>query len=393
LLIAVSERLRACLRPEDTIARLGGDEFAILLEGMGDTVDATHVARRIIAALETSFALADTEVNVECSIGIVLGGPKDERADELLRNADLAMYMAKAHGKARYEVFDPSMYVVVRESLELETDLRGAVERQDFTLHYQPVIAIATGKVVAVEALVRWKHPQRGLVPPLAFIPLAEETGLILPIGRWVLQRACRQGGWWQVQFPSDPPLMMSVNLSAKQFQHPGLVEEVTQALRGSGLDPRCLIVEITESALMQDVEATIGNLRTLKELGVRVAIDDFGTGYSSLNYLRRFPIDIVKIDNSFIHGLGVDPEQLALVRAVIALGQALNLQVVAEGVERGEELEQLRSLHCHLAQGSYFAWPTDHEGVAKFLTKARHPDPRLSGSRPGSAISLRSPS
>ena len=360
LLISVAERLHECLRPADTAARLGGDEFAILLEDMDDAEDATAVAERIIEDLGTPFVLQDKEVMVHASVGIAWSVSGREGAHELLRNADLAMYRAKNRGKGRYEAFKPSMHADVLERMELKEELQRAVDEQEFVLQYQPFVALKTGEVVGVEALVRWNHPTRGLVAPGEFIPLAEETGLILPIGRFVMREACITARYWQRKYPTHPPLRISVNLSARQLQQPGLVEEVAQTLHQCDLNPESLILEITESVLMQDTDATIDKLQQLRNLGVKLAIDDFGTGYSSLSYLKSFPIDILKIAKSFVDGVGNASEESALARAIIKLGGTLRLQTVAEGVELPEQRDQLRELHCNMGQGYYFARPLD---------------------------------
>ena len=357
LLCAVAERLLGCVRAEDTVARLGGDEFAVLVKRT-DGAASLAVARRISEELRAPVVLQGREVTVSVSLGIALNTLGQERVDELLRNADVAMYKAKTHGHGGFEVFHPAMYAEVRERLDLEIALRQAVEARQFVLYYQPMVALDTGRIVGVEALVRWRHPQRGLVPPGQFIPVAEETGLILPIGRWVLQEACRQARVWQRRFPSDPPLSINVNLSVQQLRGRGLVRQVTEALGASELDPRSLVLEITESILMQGTETFIDNLRRLRQLGVRLAIDDFGTGYSSLSYLRWFPVDVLKIDRSFINGADGDPRESALLSGIITLAQALGVQTVAEGIERSGQLVQLRATRCQLGQGYLFARP-----------------------------------
>lgn len=364
LLVAVGERLLGCIRAGDTVARRGGDEFTVLLEDVADVNDATIVAERIIKALEEPVSLGGQEVYAAASIGIVLSRPGRGRrgpkayAEELLRDADVAMYRAKSKGKARYEVHDPSMHNRAIERLVLETDLRRAIERQEFRVYYQPKLRIENGSVEDLEALVRWQHPKRGLTSPLDFIPLAEETGLIIPLGQLVLAEACRQARAWQERNGVDQPLRMCVNLSARQFQQANLVDQVAQVLETAHLDPRLLELEITESVIMEDAQSTIGTLRALKCLGVRLAVDDFGTGYSSLSYLRRFPVDCLKIDRSFVGGLGRNAEDTAIVGAIVRLGHALGLEVTAEGVETAAQMEQLRTLGCDLAQGFYFAKP-----------------------------------
>ena len=368
----VGERLKNSLRQADTAARLGGDEFAILLEDGGDGVDAAEVAARILASLEGPFHLEGKEVFVRASIGIATadartGGP--EGAEELLRNADVAMYMAKEAGKGRYQVFEPAMHDTALQRLELKADLQRAVDNGEFVLHYQPVIELATGRIEGLEALVRWQHPARGLIAPLDFVPLAEETGLIVPLGRWVLQEACTQARTLQQRYVMDPPLHMAVNLSARQLQRPEIVGEIAETLTQTGLDPSSLVLEITESVMMQDMDLSIQRLAELKELGVQLAVDDFGTGYSSLNYIRRFPVDILKVDKSFVDGVNEGGEESALTAAIIELAGILRLRPVAEGIERADQLEKLLALRCDLGQGFYFAKPLSLAGVDELLT------------------------
>jgi diguanylate cyclase (GGDEF)-like protein/PAS domain S-box-containing protein len=372
LLTMVGDRLRGCLRAADTAARLGGDEFGVLLEETGYT-RAAEVAQRVMDALESPMQVERKEVFVRASIGIAIGDSDRKGmkgAEELLRNADVAMYSAKNQGKNRYQMFQPEMHATVLKRLELKADLQRAVENQEFTVHYQPVVVLETGIISGVEALVRWNHPERGLVPPLEFIPLAEETGLIVPIGRWVLHEACRQAVALHQQFPSGPPLTMSVNLSARQLQHEGLVEEVRTALATTGMDPGSLVLEITETVMAQDSDMATLRLSELKGLGVLLAIDDFGTGYSSLNYIRQFPVDILKVDKSFIDGINEDGEESALTAAIIKLASTLQLRPVAEGIERVEQLDKLLELRCDLGQGYYFARPLDPDSLKAMLTE-----------------------
>ena len=323
LLVSVAARLRACVRPHDTVARLGGDEFIVLLERVLGPNEASEVAERIAETLRAPFVLGHLDVVVTASIGVAVSTSGD-RAENVLRNADLALHEAKAAGKSRSALFDASMERDAVNRLELQADLRGALERNQFRLMYQPIVSLADGRVTGVEALLRWHHPTRGVVSPTEFITIAEETGLIVPIGQWVLEEACRQARTWQLKFGAGSAPTMSVNLSARQFQRPELFDNINQVLRDTGLDPRCLTVEITESALMRDAETTFTTLEVLKDLGVRIAIDDFGTGYSSLSYLKRFPVDILKIDRSFVDGLGQDPQDTAIVQSIIALARTL---------------------------------------------------------------------
>ncbi len=367
LLVAVAKRLHTCLRVTDTIARFGGDEFAILLEDSKHPEDSVAVAERITAELHLPFRIEDKQVFVGTSIGIASSHLSDT-AEELLRNADVAMYIAKNDGKGCYQVFEPHMHALAMERLDLEGDLRRAVDREEFVLQYQPIVNLETGGLTGVEALVRWNHPDRGLIAPGAFIPLAEETGLIVPLGRWVLYEACRQGQQWQATLRGDTALTLTVNISARQLQHSELVDTVRGALQSSGLAADSLILEITESVMMQNPEAALSRLRELRDMGVRIAIDDFGTGYSSLSYLQRFPIDILKIDKSFVDGVAGGEEESALARAVIALGDTLRIATVAEGVSSLDQLVQLGELNCEMGQGYYFAKPLHASEIAGLL-------------------------
>jgi len=373
LLIAVAERLKNCLRPEDTAARLGGDEFTILVEDIASVGEAVQIAERIADILRPPFTLEEQEVFATVSIGIALNSTAQEQPADLLRHADLAMYRAKHRGKARYEVFEPSMDAKAVERLILETGLRRALVREQFRVYYQPIVALDNDKVAGAEALVRWEHPQRGLLLPEAFLPVAEETGLIVRIGQWVLREASNQARIWQEHYPGTPPLTISVNLSTREFFHPQLVAEV---LGESEIDPASLQLEITEGAMTTNgMSSTDRTLRILKRMGVQLAIDDFGLGYSSLSYLKRFPVDFLKIDRSFIAGLkrepnGVSTKDTEIVKAMIELTHALGLKVIAEGVENAEQLTRLRQMKCDLAQGNYFSEPLPSEELAVILAE-----------------------
>ncbi|MGI8942537.1 MAG: putative bifunctional diguanylate cyclase/phosphodiesterase [Actinomycetota bacterium] len=370
VLVAVAGRLRECFRPGDTFARFGGDEFAILVEDTSLS-NATSVAYRIVDALGEPFSIGGREVMIHASVGIEFAEAQGTRTDELLRNADVAMYVAKGKGKARYQLFEPSMHTAALRRLEIKADLRRAVEKDEFVLHYQPIVSLNGGALLGMEALVRWNHPERGLLPPLDFISVAEQSGLITPLGRWVLREACRQATKWPL---SNPSISLSVNVSTTQFQQPGLVEDVANALWDSGLDPSILTLEITESVLVHDTDAVIEKLHRLKDFGVKVAIDDFGTGYSSLGYLKRFPIDILKIDKSFIDGVGNGAEEAAITQAIIKLGESLGLEVVAEGIELPEQIDALQLLRCELGQGFFFSAPFDAETMGGLLANGSFP-------------------
>ena len=374
LLVSIAERLRVCLRAEDTAARFGGDEFTILLEDVKDASDALGVASHVTRALSEPFALEARKVFITTSMGIALGTSGRERPTDLLRNADVALYRAKATGKATYEVFDPFMNIAALERLDLEVDLRRAAERGEFAVHYQPQVEVATGKITGWEALVRWMHPDRGPIFPAAFLPAAEESGLIIQIGNLVLEEACRQAReWQQEQAPTEPPLKMSVNISARQLQRPDdLLGEIVRILRETDLAPGSLVMEITESMLMDDAEHNVDVLRRLQDLGVSIAVDDFGTGYSNLAYLKRFPVDWLKVDKSFVDGLGESPEATAIVEAMVSLATAMGMQTVAEGIETTGQADLLRALGCELGQGYYFSEPLPAHEANALLSTAR---------------------
>ena len=358
LLIAVAERLRPCVRPGDTFARFGGDEFVALIEDLTSEDDATTVAERVLEELKGSFAVELRDVSVSASIGLVIGDGTHTSPDHCLRDADVAMYRAKAKGKARYEIFRSDVEDGSLQQLDTEIALRGAVQRNELVLHYQPIVSVGTGRIQGMEALVRWNHPTRGLLAPGEFIGLAEESGMILELGRWVLEEACRQIRDWQERYLGAEPMVMTVNLSGRQFAQSDLCEQVAEVIAETGVDPRHLCFEVTESVMMDDVESAIAKLRKLKELGLRVAIDDFGTGYSSLSYLKKFPVDVVKIDRSFIADLGETAVDSEIVRAVIRLASAIGMTTVAEGVETEDQLDQLRAMGCQLVQGFHLARP-----------------------------------
>jgi diguanylate cyclase (GGDEF)-like protein len=368
LLVAIARRLEATTRPTDLVARLGGDEFTLLLEDVPDEREAELVARRVQRDLQASFSIAGHDVFATPSIGIALAGPAYSRPEELLRDADTAMYRAKARGRACYQVFRKAMHDGALLRLRLDTDLRRALERRECFLVYQPIIEVATRRIIALEALIRWAHPDRGVLLPEAFIPLAEETGLIVPLGRWVVREACAQARAWQEAFPRRDPIKVNVNLSARQFARPELATEVGAALEETGLDPRSLQVEITESVVMEHVETSIALLSRLRELNVQLHIDDFGTGYSSLSYLPQFPLNALKIDRSFIRRMGARRTDLEVVRTIIALAGNLGLDVIAEGVETLTQLERLEHLGCRFAQGFYLARPLDVRQLPELL-------------------------
>jgi diguanylate cyclase (GGDEF)-like protein len=374
LLRAFAECLADCTRRADTVARFGGDEFAVLVEGFLADDAALVIADRIHAALESPIRLEQDDVYVHASIGIASGGPSTT-ADEVVRNADLAMYSAKADGKGQSACFEPSMHSAARKRLQLTGDLRRALDEGQLSVNYQPLIRLDDGRMLGAEALLRWTHPELGLVPPAEFIPLAEESGLILSIGSYVLNEACRQLKLWQAEHPGRHPDYVSVNLSVRQFQREGhIVEQVQSALEHAGLTGSNLMLEITESVLMEDRQPIIRDLDALRKLGVRIAIDDFGTGYSALSYLREFPIDTVKMDRSFVHNLGRGSADSALVRSVVELGEALDMQIIAEGIEAQGQLDSVTGLRCDIGQGYFFAPPLDAAAMRTLLNDGTAP-------------------
>ena len=372
LLVAVAKRLTAALREIDTVARLGGDEFAILLEELAELRDATRVAERIHKDMIRAFDIAGNEIFTSVSIGIVLSSSGHDAPELLLRSADMAMYRAKDEGRSRYEMFDREMHTEALERLQKETDLRKAVEREEFILHYQPVIALDTGRIAGVEALIRWNHPTRGRVPPIEFISIAEDMGLIIPIGQWVLEEACRQVRVWHMMPGGDPELTVGVNVSAKQFSQPDLVQKVANALTATAFPPHLVKLEMTESVIIDNTESATRTLAELKGLGVQIHMDDFGTGYSSLSYLHRLPIDAMKIDRSFVSQMDTDERQKQLVQTILLLAANLGVRTVGEGVENVIQLELLRSLHCDYGQGYLFAKPLEPAAMAALLRENR---------------------
>lgn len=374
LLVMVAQRLQVCLRTVDTVARLGGDEFTILLDDIKHVSDATHAAERIQRALGLPFHIKQQDVFTSASIGIALGGapsrPGYEHAVDLLRDADTAMYRAKALGKARHVMFDDAMHAGALSLLRMETDLRRAIEDDEFQVYYQPIVSVGSGNTLGFEALVRWEHAQQGFISPIDFIPVAEETGLVSAIDRIVLRQACRQMREWLDQFPAHAHLTVSVNLSGKHFSQPDLAEQVARVLEETGLPARHLKLEITESAVMEDAESASVTLARLRQLGIHLSIDDFGTGYSSLSYLRRFPINTLKIDRTFIDGVGVGGEESQIVQTIVALAHNLGMDVTAEGVETSEQLDTLRAFRCEQAQGYYFSTPLDSDKAGAMLKR-----------------------
>ncbi len=368
LLIQVSRRMKACLRTTDTIARLGGDEFAILLEDLTDERESLRIVERLQKELTLPFKLGASEIQVTASIGVTGSNPKYEGAEEILRDADIAMYRAKSSGKACYQLFDRERHAPQLDIANLGDDLDRAVERGELLLHYQPIVSLEAGNLLAFEALVRWRHPQRGMVLPNDFIPLAEERGSILKIGTWAIREACLQLKRWQDRLPLHASLAVSVNLSSKQFKQPNLIDQVIEILQDTGVQPRDLKLEITEGMVMENIGTATVQLQQLRALGVELSVDDFGTGYSSLSYLHRLPISSLKIDKSFVKGMVANREHAEIVKTILTLARSLGIRVVAEGVETLEQLSALRRLKCDAGQGFLFSKPAEVETAATLL-------------------------
>jgi diguanylate cyclase (GGDEF)-like protein len=388
LLIAIAERLKGCVRPSDLVARLGGDEFTILLEGIVDLSDARRAAERVQRALAAPITLSGQEVYVSASIGIAVSLHGDASAKNLVQDADTAMYRAKARGGGVYEMFDASMQTRAAQFLGLESNLRRALRKHEFALHYQPIVSFKTGEVAGFEALLRWISPERGLIGPVEFIPVAEQTGLIVPLGKWALGEACRQAKAWENLGPPGQPLFISVNISPRQFAHTELVDDVALVLQETGLSPECLKLEVTESLLIDTVPQALETMGRLRAMGVRLCVDDFGTGYSSLSTLSQFPIQTLKIDRAFVKRLGPDGKHGAIIDTVITLAHTLGMDVIAEGIETAEQLEQLRSRQCEYGQGYFFSRPVAQQEASALLMGSailpRPEDPAARPSRPG---------
>ena len=374
VLKGIAERLTAALKLAGPIvgdavaARLGGDEFTILIDGPTDILNPAGFAENLLRLLATPYSIADRHVQCTASIGITTSKLSYESAEHVLRDADTAMYHAKANGKARFVMFDREMHEAVMARLELENDLRHAVERGEIVLHYQPIVSLSTGELHGFETLVRWKHPVRGLITPMEFIPCCEDIGLIIPLGLWILTEACRQLKAWTTAEPSRAHLTMSVNLSAKQLKSPDLTEKISEVLTLTGVNPNSLILEITESAMVSDLDASISSLNGIRALGVRLHLDDFGTGYSSLSSLHRFPLNGLKIDRSFMTNLSDRRDYMAVVHAIITLAKHLGMTLIAEGIETTDQITLLQSMECDLAQGYYFCRPTDATGIEAYM-------------------------
>ena len=371
LLIAIGKLLQKDLRNMDTVARLGGDEFVILLDKIDSLQDATKVSDRLQLKLKTPFNLNNQTVVTSASIGIALSSADYQNSSQILRDADIAMYRAKNKGKARYEVFNRAMYLETLKIIELEQNLRLALKNQEFILHYQPIVDLKNNSLFGFEALIRWQHPQKGSISPVDFIPIAEDTGLILPIGEWVLTEACQQLATWQKQYAAIPgvaKLKISVNVASQQFQESDYIKKLDQILLDTGINPSCLKLEITERVLIDSAKNTQQTLSEIKKRKIKLSIDDFGTGYSSLSYLHRLPIDNLKVDRSFVARINSDPESLEIVRTIITLAHTLGMDAIAEGVETVEQLEQLKALNCEFAQGYLLAKPLNCQAIELML-------------------------
>ena len=378
LLVAAAQRLLTACGPDDTVARPGGDEFIVIRDGLPDATAATGLAEAVTRAFERPFMLNGRNLTVTASVGVSVGEAGQCSADTLLRNADLALFRAKAEGKGRAVLFDPSMDNDGVAELELEAELRRALERGELRVHYQPIVELGTERLLEVEALARWNHPTRGLLSPADFIPLAEATGLIIPLGRQVLVQGCRQMALWHAAYPSDPPMTLSVNLSPRQFGEPMLDTEIATVLRRTGLEPTCLKLEITEGVVMDDIDRAIPILEKLKASGVRIAIDDFGTGYASFSSLKRLPLDVLKIDRSFVNGIERNADDVAIVRAIVTMAKSLRLSVTAEGIEIPAQAEILTTLCCDRGQGYLFSRPVEAAAITRMIEARYRPIPAL---------------
>lgn len=368
LLAALARRLETIVRPGDTVARIGGDEFAILVNDMNDVSHAIQVAERILKGFEDPFMIEGNEVFVSASIGIAVHDSNTTDPDSMLRDADIAMYRAKAGGKGRYEIFDPQMHASAVALLKIETDLRGAVDRGEFVMHYQPIVTLKDRKIKGFEGLVRWQHPTRGLVSPANFITVAEETGLIIPLGWWVMEQSCRQVRDWQLRYPMNPPIFISVNVSGRLFVDNNVVEGILDILGRTGLPPESFRLEVTENVILEHSDAVMTKMQQLRAMGVQLSIDDFGTGYSSLSYLQRFQYDTLKIDRSFVSRMEPGTESQAIVETILSLASNLGIGVIAEGIETVEQMIKLRDLDCPQGQGFWFARPLDTIMVEELL-------------------------
>ena len=369
LLVALARRLETIVRPGDSVARIGGDEFAILVNDMHDVSHAIQVAERILAGFEAPFTIEANEVFISASIGIAVHNMNTTDPDAMLRDADIAMYRAKAAGKGRYEIFDPQMHASAVALLRIETDLRRAVDRQEFVMHYQPIVTLKDRKIRGLEGLVRWQHPEKGLIAPANFITVAEETGLIIPLGWWVMEQSCRQIREWQLRFPMNPPIFISVNVSGRLFVDNNVVEGILDILGRTGLPPESLRLEVTENVILEHSDAVMAKMQQLRAMGVQLSIDDFGTGYSSLSYLQRFQYDTLKIDRSFISGPETGADSQAIVETILSLASTLGIGVIAEGIETAEQMVKLRDLDCPQGQGFWFARPLNPVMVEELLS------------------------
>jgi diguanylate cyclase (GGDEF)-like protein len=367
---AIAQRLQHCLRGSDLIARFGGDEFSILLDQIQNQAEALQVAQRLLAALQDPFHLGEHTLFASASIGIAVGSEDHQNAADLLRDADLAMYSAKDSGRGCYAMFSQELHLRSIKLLQIESDLHRALDNQEFILYYQPIISLKTATLIGFEALIRWQHPTEGFISPVDFIPVAEETGFIIPLGMWILKEACQQLRAWHLAFPEQSALMMSVNLASKQLRDPGFIERLDLVIAEAGLEGGALKLELTESMLVDNIESVLQTLASIRARDIQISIDDFGTGYSSLSYLPRFPINTLKIDRSFVNQMTLDAENLEIVRAIATLAHSIGIDVVAEGIETTQQLELLQTLGCGFGQGYLFAKPLDSYSAGQFIEK-----------------------